>query len=84
VEVAAEILLELVAELEERAEIQQLEAQVEIRQPEELKVLDVLRLSVEVLAEVLLEVLADIAVEVLAEILAAEVLVKLAGGMELV
>ena len=34
--------------------------------------------------EVLLKVLADIAVEVLTEILAAEVLVELAGGTELV
>ena len=41
--------------------------------------LNVLRLSVEVLAEVLLEVLADVAVEVLAEIL-----VELTGGTELV
>ena len=34
-----EVTSELVTELKERAEIQQLKAQVEIRQPEELKVL---------------------------------------------
>ena len=34
-----EVASELIIELEERAEIRQLEAQVEIRQPEELKVL---------------------------------------------
>ena len=76
--------MELVVELKERTKIRQLEVQVEIRQPEELKVLNVLRLSVEVLMEVLLEVLVDVAVEVLAEILAVEVLVELAGGTELV
>ena len=55
-----------------------------MRQPEELKVLDILRLSVEVLAEVLPKVLTDVTVEVLTEILAAEVLVELTGGTELV
>ena len=34
-----EVASELVAELEERAKIRQLEARVEIRQPEELEVL---------------------------------------------
>ena len=58
-EIAAEILAELVAELEARAEI---------RQPEELKVLNILKLSVEVLTK----------------ILAAEVLVKLTSRMELI
>ena len=48
--------------------VAELEAQVEIRQLKELKVFDTLRLFVEVFAE----------------ILAAEVLVKLAGGTELV
>ena len=48
--------------------LEELEAQVEVRQLEELEVFDALRLSVEVLAE----------------ILAAEVLVELAGGTELV
>ena len=37
--VAVEVASELVAELEERAEIRQLEARVKIRQPEELEVL---------------------------------------------
>ena len=67
-EVTAEILAELVAELEERAEIQQLEAQVKIQQPEKLEVFDSLRLSIVVAAE----------------ILAAEVLIKLASETELV
>ena len=49
---------------------------LEIRRLEEPEVFDSLRLSVEVLA--------DVAVEVLAEILAAEVLVELTGGSELV
>jgi len=57
--VAAEVLtievaLELVAELNTR---------VKVRQPEELEVFNALRLSMEVLAEVLLEVLADIAAQ---------------------
>jgi hypothetical protein len=74
----AEVLVELAGGTE-------LEARVEIRQPEELEVFDGLRLSVVVLAEVLPEVLADVAVEVLAGILAAKVLVEiLAGGTELV
>ena len=34
--------------------------------------------------EVFLKILADVAVEVLAEIFTAEVLIKLAGGMELI
>ena len=45
---------DIVADIANRTE---LEAQVEIRQPEELEVFDALRLSVEVLAEVLPEVL---------------------------
>ena len=51
--------MELIAELEERAEIRQLE---------ELKVFNALRLSVKVLVEVLLEVLADVAADILAEL----------------
>jgi hypothetical protein len=67
-------------------------ARVEIRQLEELEVFDALRLSVEVLMEVLAvevlaaEVLAEVLVEILAEILAelaAEIAVEIAGGMEL-
>ena len=49
---------------------------LEIRQLEELEVFDALRLSVEVLAEVLPEVLADVAGRT-------ELLVELAGGTEL-
>jgi hypothetical protein len=67
-------------------------ARVEIRQLEELKVFNALRLSVEVLAEVLAaevlaaEVLAEVLAEILAEILAelaAEIAVEIAGGTEL-
>ena len=46
--------------------------------------LDILRLSIKVLTEVLPEVLTDVAIEVLTEILAAEVLVKLTSGTELI
>ena len=48
---------------------EELEVQVEIRQLEELKVFNALRLSIEVLMEVLLEILADIAVDIAAEVL---------------
>jgi hypothetical protein len=53
VEVAAEILTELIAELKEQAEIQQ---------PEELKVFNALKLSVEVLLEVLMDVAVSLVV----------------------
>ena len=43
-----------------------------------------LKLSVVVTVEVLAKILTDVIVEILVEILAAEVLIKLAGGMELV
>ena len=46
--------------------------------------LDILKLSIEVLIKVLPEVLIDVAIEVLTEILAAEVLIKLTSGTELV
>ena len=80
--------------------VAELEARVEIRQLEELEVFDSLRLSVvvaaevladvlagvlaEVAAEILAEILVGVLAEVLAEILAAEVLVELASGTELV
>ena len=71
-------------ELKEWAEIRQLEVQIKIWQPKELKVLNVLRLSVKVFIKVFPKVLADVAVEVLIEILAVEVLIKLTSGTELV
>jgi NADH:ubiquinone oxidoreductase subunit K len=43
-----------------------------------------LRLSIVVATEVLTDVLTDVTVEVLIEILAAEVLIKLASGTELI
>jgi len=50
----------------------ELKARVKVRQPEELKAFDSLRLSVvvltEVLADVLVEVLAEISTEVIAEV----------------
>ena len=76
--------MELIAELKKWAKIRQLKAQVKIRQLKELKMLDILRLSIEVLIEVLPEVLIDIAIEVFAKILTAEVLIKLASGTELI
>jgi hypothetical protein len=62
-----EILIELVAELKERAEI---------RQPEELEVFNSLRLSMVVLVEILLEVLVEVLMEFVAE-LVAELVVEL-------
>ena len=55
-------------------------ARAEIRQLEELKVFDSLKLSVVVTAEIL----AELTTEVLAEILTAEVLVKLTSGTEFI
>ena len=76
---AVKVALELIADLETQVKIQQLK---------ELKVFNALRLSIEVFAEVLPEVLTDIAADVtnkaLAEILAAEVLIKLTSGTELI
>ena len=54
-EVASGLVAELIAEL-----VAELEARVEVRQLEALEVLDSLRLSVVVLAEILVEVLTKI------------------------
>ena len=50
--------------------VTELEARVEVRQLEALEVLDSLRLSVVVLAEILSEVLAEVLVELAVELLA--------------
>ena len=67
-------------------------AQVKIRQLKELEVFNILRLSIEVLTEVLaaevlaVEVLAEVLTEILAEILVeltAEITAEITGGTEL-
>ena len=58
---------DVVADVADRTE---LEARVEIRQPEELEVFNSLRLSVVVLAEILAEILAELLAELLPEVLA--------------
>ena len=62
-EIAAEIAAEIAGGTE-------LKARVKIRQLEELKVFDSLRLSIVVAAEVLVEIAAEILIEITAEILA--------------
>ena len=60
-EVTAEVFIELAGGTE-------LEVRVKIRQPEELKVFDSLRLSVVVAAEIFAEIAAEIAAELLMEV----------------
>ena len=54
--------------------------QLKIRRPEELKVFNALRLSIEVFVKVLPEVLADVAADVASR---TELLIELAGETEL-
>ena len=69
VEVALELITELVIKLKAWVKIQQLKKWVEIQQLKELKVFNSLKLSIVVAIEVLMDIFADILIDITMDII---------------